>query len=242
LAKLASVVNFVVCFIAGIGFTIDVKVLYYDFHPLKGISGLAIKLPCTIEDKTNQIIPLPGNTLFGLTQTYCPNNDTPENFVRCMAISLATYLDIYQLDFYNDWVNGTLYYYLVKYKHKRNGNDKFCDANCGSSNNNCNDSKINYLTDNQSGPFYLDQNINDQPITQGLITKYNSELFYTPITDTNNGGKKLFETDIVCLGSIKDCDWKGVPKIINYLPETSAKLPPTIGNTENVNGKTYITS
>ena len=70
----------------------------------------------------------------------------------CQAIVLADALDVFKLDFYNDWVNGTLYAFLLKYKKKRNGKEKFCEVDCKDfgasanpgSDNNC---KNNFIVD-----------------------------------------------------------------------------------------------
>jgi hypothetical protein len=36
----------------------------------------------------------------------------------------------------------------------------------------------------------------------------------------------LFATKIICLGSATDCDWQGIPKIHEYLIETTYNRPP----------------
>ena len=50
--------------------------------------------------------------------------------VNCLSASLAEELNVYEFDFYNDWVNGTLYQFLVKYKTKKNKKTKFCAYDC----------------------------------------------------------------------------------------------------------------
>ena len=58
-------------------------------------------------------------------------------WVNCIALTLADVLDIFKFDFYNDWINGTLYSYLLKYKVRtpllksNRGKEKFCDFECG---------------------------------------------------------------------------------------------------------------
>jgi hypothetical protein len=36
---------------------------------------------------------------------------------------------------------------------------------------------------------------------------------------------RLFSTDIILLGSLKDCDFDGIPKVINNIPATTANIP-----------------
>ena len=58
---------------------------------------------------------------------------TPFNLVGlddCIAFQMAEELNLFQFDFYNDWVNGTLFSYLLKYKKRQNGREKFCEFDC----------------------------------------------------------------------------------------------------------------
>ncbi len=59
----------------------------------------------------------------------CKGNKV-EPFVDCVSAVIAEDLDLFELDFYNDWVNGTLYAYTLKYKKKRRGKEKFCEYDC----------------------------------------------------------------------------------------------------------------
>ena len=51
---------------------------------------------------------------------------------KCQALSLAEALDVFKFDFYNDWINGTLYPFLLRYKVKKRGagKEKFCEVDC----------------------------------------------------------------------------------------------------------------
>ena len=71
----------------------------------------------------------------------CGGLETPliKDWVACKLENLAGALGMLQFDFYNDWVNGTLYFPLVKRKYKvkkrkkKQGQikkDKFCDYDC----------------------------------------------------------------------------------------------------------------
>ena len=48
----------------------------------------------------------------------------------CLLTQIARALNIFQFDFYNDWVNGSLYNFLLKYKKRSNKQEKFCEYNC----------------------------------------------------------------------------------------------------------------
>jgi hypothetical protein len=39
---------------------------------------------------------------------------------------------------------------------------------------------------------------------------------------------KLFATDIICMGSVFDCDWQGIPKVQSLLIPTTYKIPPIV--------------
>jgi hypothetical protein len=171
-----------------------------------------ISLGCTTDD----------GEACSFTPSFCGGNEVGA-WRDCIEAVLANKLNLFQFDFYNDWVNGSLYFYLLKYKHKRNGKDKFCDYKCEQ------DGSTNSCTNNSLSDTTFDSQSSSREITfsNGLITKYNNELFYSPIL--SNGDKyKLFATDITNLGAVYDCDWQGFPKIIQYITPTSYKLPPLL--------------
>lgn len=51
-------------------------------------------------------------------------------FLNCISIVLAEALNVFKFDFYNDWVNGSLYQFLFKYKTRSNGRTKYCAYDC----------------------------------------------------------------------------------------------------------------
>lgn len=151
----------------------------------------------------------------------------------CIAISLADALDVFEMDFYNDWINGTLYAFLVKYKKKTKANgdikEKFCEIDCnGSGSQGTGDNKCR-------GTFVLDTCHNNtgvnsgvsKKINRGVIKKYDDELYYASY-NVNGVGFKLYATDIISLGSIFDCDWEGIPKLYPFLIETTYNFPPLV--------------
>ena len=165
---------------------------------------------------------------------------------NCMAFQMAKSMGLFQFDFYNDWVNGTLFGFLLKYKKKKRGRELFCEYDCNSEffsqggvdgnkngvgDNNCH---TNYLVDlcyptgNNSQKSHRAVSLRE-----GLIKKIDSyidgkkigeEFFYA--ATKHDVSFKLFATDIICLGSVFDCDWQGIPKIQSLLIPSSYKVPP----------------
>ena len=136
---------------------------------------------------------------------------------NCVGASIARTLNLFQFDFYNDWLNGSLYYYLVKYK-KRRRREKYCNYDC--SDGRCSSS---ILVDTCYSTHEDSKSIGTN---EGLIKKYNGELYYAPII--KNGSFKLYATEIINLGSVFKCDWQGVPKIQEFLVPTTYLSPPLI--------------
>lgn len=168
----------------------------------------------------------------------------------CQATILADALDVFKFDFYNDWINGTLYAFLLKYKKKRNGKEKFCEVDCddfnSDSDNNC---KNNFIVDSCTIAPPQEESDNNREgvnskrtikIKSGYIKNYEGELYYSPITAENDS--KLFATDIVNLGSVFDCSWNGDSKFYHYLTDTTANLPPLISEQEEIGGTSFITT
>jgi len=202
LTSIVAAVNSIICFIAYISF--------FGLKPFEGLANLAIKLKCP-DDSDKSFKPGCGD-------------DTIDMYLDCVKAALVDELNLFQFDFYNDWINGTLYYYQLKYKKTRRGSEKFCETYCndydgGTGYNNCKDSKLRDTTYNRRTDLASETFIN------GLLVKYKNELYYPPIL-LNGKNFKMFPTDITNLGSINECDWQGLPKIIQYLTDTSYKIPP----------------
>jgi hypothetical protein len=162
-------------------------------------------------------------------------------FDKCMAFEMAKSLNLFQFDFYNDWINGTLFGFLLKYKKKKNKREVFCEYECegsgtftaidgtdgntnGNGDNSCQD---NLLLDT----CYPAGSSDDQKegkdsgtIREGLIKKVGDEFFYAAAT--HDLSWNLFATDIMCLGSVFECDWQGIPHIQKLLIPTTYKVPP----------------
>ena len=149
---------------------------------------------------------------------------------NCIAAEMAKLLNLFQFDFYNDWVNGVLFSYLLKYK-KRRSREKYCKYDCSGSN--C---RSSLLYDTCYNGHDSTESIG---IRDGLIKKYNGELFYAPCTKTANN--KLYATELINLGAVFPCDWQGVPKIQEYLVPTTYVSPPIIDEFDEETETTLIT-
>ncbi len=153
----------------------------------------------------------------------------------CYAIQLAEALNIFELDFYNDWINGTLYTYLLKYKKKKTGKQKFCDTDCNTpdSDNGCDTSYwVDTLKDSGDDRNDVKKTVKES-MKEGFIKQITNTLpgglkqetlYYAPYSSDKNF--KLFATELVHLGSIFDCDWQGIPKLQPLLVPTTYKRPP----------------
>ena len=152
-------------------------------------------------------------------------------WLDCQALLLAETLDVIKFDFNNDWVNGALYSFLFDAR-----GDRFCDIDCSinSTPNTCTPLFINDtctiaepINDNASvlpgadifGSSYTELNVNT---FEGLIKSFDDTFYYAPISNTGN---KLFTTDIINLGSMVNCNWRGTPRIYQYLINTTFNIP-----------------
>jgi hypothetical protein len=200
---IVSFINFILCKIRGIRIA--------GWKPFKWIKPIPMVCPDDPERYFN-----PG----------C-DGDKKENYIDCVSALLAEQLGLFQFDFYNDWVNGTLYMYLLKYKKRRRSKrEKFCETYCndyqgGTGSNTCKTNQISDTTVNG-----VDDNFTHS-FRNGLLVKFNGELYYPPIL-LDGTNRKMFATDLTNLGAVLDCDWQGFPKIIQYITETSYKIPPLI--------------
>lgn len=175
--------------------------------------------------------PNDGHTGHAVVDTIVPDG----GFINCVSLTLAQNLDVFELDFYNDWVNGTLYSFLLKYKKKKKGKEKFCEYDCddfpdgvdgnndGNPDNKCKNNKLvdTCATGCSDAGVKCDTKLT---IRDGLIKKFDDELYYAAFTHST--GHKLYATDVVNLGAILDCDLDGAPSIHEELVPTSYIIPP----------------
>jgi hypothetical protein len=183
---------------------------------------------------------------FDATEDPKIQDSTGQRWLDCMSTQLALGLNMVKFNFYNDWVNGSLYSFLYKSKKRRfgNGKEKFCDWNCddtldptdndgdGQPDNKC---YSGFIVDTCTKAYPQNGSVLGEytSVPQGLIKKNNEdgEYYYSPVTRYSANeeillpGIKLFATKIINLGSIFDCDWQGVPKLHPYLVDTTYNVP-----------------
>jgi hypothetical protein len=155
------------------------------------------------------------------------NGGKTEPFIDCVSAVIAEDLDLFELDFYNDWINGTLYAFTLKYKKKRRGKEKFCEYDCDGF-------PITVHSNPCNSKLMLDSCVGSKgakgeatlSIIDGFVSDNKKTLYYSPII--HSGTYKLFATDVVSLGSVYDCDWQGIPTLHEYLTATTFKIPPII--------------
>ncbi len=94
----------------------------YDIPPLFGVGECSNDEPLFCETACNGL-----------------RNEEIASAVQCQLTGLASTLGLIKLDFYNDWMNGSLYFPLIKRKYKVKKSkkkfglikkDKFCDFDC----------------------------------------------------------------------------------------------------------------
>jgi len=190
-------------------------------------------LKCITLECSN-IIYAPGCVGKGLIETkkgYSDVNTSKSNLDDCIRIQLGDTLNIFEFEFYNDWINGSLYLPLLKYKKKNDDVEKFCEYDCGP-NYDSNE------TDNKCNNFYLvdtcvdgnnkdsDENSVYSLINEGIVKKYGEYFYYA--STTHIGNKAMLPTDIMLLGSTLPCDADGLPIIHDLLIPTTYNMPETI--------------
>ncbi len=137
-------------------------------------------------------------------------------FTDCISLSLAEALEIFNFLFYNDWINGTLYLPLLKYRKKtvsHANQEKLCELDCkgdfdtnSSSPNDCGDRFIHDVTGTNilGAPEFNNLNIREGLVKIQAIDSKKNALYYA--AKTHNSNIPLFATDITSLGSTIDCD------------------------------------
>jgi len=147
------------------------------------------------------------------------SKDDSDEFKLCIRESVAETLNVYELDFYNEWLNGSLYGFLLKYKKKKN-DEKFCGDGSKNLSNYLLNTNIKY-SDGSRELF----NGEDVGTSDGTIVSYNGELLYKPMSKSNH---LMYATDIYNLGSVFECDWQGLPNLQSELITSTYQKPPAV--------------
>jgi len=176
-------------------------------------------------------------------------------FTQCIASGLAENLNLLKFDFYNDWVNGTLYSPLFKYKKNKDtkGREKFCEWACGGYNGIgvYNGDPLNtqhYDNDCYEDTWYIDSCVaadvcstdipGVDPTAEGVIHKLDDTLYYAPYS--RHVGRKLYATDIVSLGSSVKCHYDATPMVQSLFIDTTYQMPPLLAEDSLIDGDLVV--
>jgi len=254
----------------------DIIGIINDFITLFGGDGIAyvpcIKLACQDNDYAPGCMngrpgceaaggPPVGSTICvgSTTENCCTCTDIlcDAGYTHCVALSLIEDLNLLKFDFYNDWVNGTLYAPLFKYSKKKTGNgrEKFCEWSCGGYTGGVyNEDPANtsgYDNDCYDDTYILDSCVGhdgcnahqagSNRTNEGVIHKNDDTLYYAPYS--RNLGRSLLATDIVSLGSSVKCHYDAVPMVQQLFIDTTYNMLPLLAETTlNGNNLTIVTN
>lgn len=187
--------------------------------------------------------------------------------MQCVEMNLAQEYEVIKFDFYNDWINGTIYLPRwsreVRYKKKRKNGKKEVITKVKGCIDNKNRNRVARKYMQQCSLIY-DKKLNllspagcswDDKLK---CHKSNGSHFVSVLG--KNGGvvhehetilgdnvyymkpmdnkALMFATDIIMLGSLFDCNEYGIPSTFESLVSTSYKLPSNLATT-NVNEDSY---
>lgn len=197
--------------------------------------------------------------------TICLTTKT-DYLIACIEMNLAMEYRVINFDFYNDWVNGTIYIpRFMRYVRKNNGRVKGCMDDTSVFNNtrrytqqcmleyrpNNIDGKVVYTTVKKvnSNKFHKRRGFKQKAIfaKQGgvcheHVTSRKQRVYYMkPCEWTGTTKVNLYATDIILLGSLKNCDENGLPQAFKYLSSTSYIMPPNLALTNmESEGPVYV--
>lgn len=166
----------------------------------------------------------------------------------CIETTIASENEVVNFEFYNDWINGSLYaprYMSKSTKNRKTG--ELTTSYCGTEEKYNNlyltqtcainidpefgimDDNTNYLCNNKKRCFTKNTNkkLNSGNIYRGSNIYYKSvEFVDQQANELDKLDKYLHSTDLILLGSLLDCDQDGIPQLHQLLPSTTFKLPP----------------
>lgn len=183
----------------------------------------------------------------------CKKRTSMSNLYDIVEQVLAEDYDIVHLDFYNDWLNGSLYFPLWYWKKtkmksyffglfRKKGKNKFCDCDKYYKHLQLMEScAMRYTEVTKNNEKRMLQKKKKFSLFHGIIKNIENKdglnlYYYTPGNMLTNNLKellskgdnidfaRLFATDIILLGSFNSCDTEGVPQPFNNLPATTANL------------------
>ena len=169
--------------------------------------------------------------------------------------ALALEYDVVNLDFYNDWINGTLYFPLWFWRKRAKKKYFFGLFSSRAKNTFCScNNSYNGLVLSQSCSAQYNESFNpifsedsdywhrtfgNRQINYGLIKEFTNRdglniYYYSPGAPIDSNYKlitnqvkftQLFATDIILLGSLNNCDLDNLPKTFDALPSSTVNLP-----------------
>lgn len=164
--------------------------------------------------------------------------------------NLAAQFNITNLDFYNDWLNGSLYFPRWHWRKVKKKKILFGLFHKDAESIYCN-------CDNDKQKMYkghacslVNSSIVNDPhkkfasttIHHGLIKEKTNKdglnvYYYISANNLNEGETKpsfrLYATDIILLGSINEHNAYGLPQCFKYLPSTTANIPEIVATEED---------
>ena len=204
-------------------------------------------------------------------QTYQINNVSVTNnidyFINCLEMNLALEYKVIQFDFYNDWINGVLYfprwmrtvgkkYSILWGLVNWGGKIKACSTDykptkkinivqqCGLTYN----SDFEITNDNGCGNKLRCHSDDSVRLTYGIFKnnglinifetlKKQKVYYYKPKDGTNI---KLYSTDIILLGNLNKHNIMGLPSEFKSIISSSYKMPPNLALTDSdIEGYSY---
>ena len=182
-----------------------------------------------------------------------PMNDRRSDYETILDDMLSQEYELASLDFYNDWINGSMYLPLWMWKKQpkktyfwglwgHHAVNTFCSCdeqkkavlfqqcvdtlnNDGEKNDDINSG--NWHDSTNHTVFYR--------LTHGIVKPYetttdNASYYYAHGVYSSVTGEyyRLYATDIILLGGLNDCDPDGLPQLFNNLPSTTHNSIPFI--------------
>jgi hypothetical protein len=164
-----------------------------------------------------------------------PGDSNYGRALDCFRLALALALNIFEFDFYNDWINGSLYAFLFKYKKPKNSDPKYCGDGNSDSGYIFNTNPITYEEGGVTNPGTIKTGEYFE-LSEGIIAGAEDdgveglELFYKPLT---KAGHRFYSTDLYNLGAVFPCDWQDQHFIQPDLIPTSYQIPPLTPDNDN---------
>jgi hypothetical protein len=163
--------------------------------------------------------------------------------------ALATEYDAVNMDFSNDWLNGTLYFpvwhWMKKKKRKwlwglfsKKAINRYCGCDFHFKNS------LVYLWDyvfkgkKQTGDVGTKSTSFVNGVIKDFKNKDNLDIYYYACGMINESKKyyRLFSTDLILLGSLSSNDSDGIGQLFKYLPPTTSNMPPITSSIEHNGG------